>query len=126
MESGQARPLLLTSPDFPQCITFFHPILSSCHLEIFLQMGGLAISPPVLCNRIAHPEGMLSLPGLRSVLPVYDQPPAQRPLASRENETSLSPIRNFLEEKQQVPPRLALWVIHTDELSVQKGKRAGV
>lgn len=87
VESGQARPLLLTSPHSPQCITFFHPILSSCHLEISLQMGGLAIGPPPLCNQISHPEDMLSLPGLRSGLPVFGQPPAQRPLASHENKT---------------------------------------
>lgn len=87
VESGQARPLLLTSPHSPQCITFFHPILSSCHLEISLQMGGLAIGPPPLWNQISHPEDMLSLPGLRSGLPVYGQPPDQRPLASHENKT---------------------------------------
>lgn len=126
MESGQARPLLLASPDSPQCITFFHPILSSCHLEIFLQMGELAISPPVLCNQISRPEDMLSLPGLRSALPVCGQPPAQRPLASQENGTSLSLGTELLGGETAGAPRVASWVTHSDELLVQKGKRAGI
>lgn len=86
---GPGQPLLLTSPRSPQCITFFHPILSSCHPEIFLQMGGLAISFPSLWSQISHPEDMLRLSGLCSALQCPASQSAQCPLVSDLNETSV-------------------------------------